>query len=89
MNSAFKEIHQSFGPFSCFIFHDVDLLPEHYGNLYKCEENPVHTSLYIDKYGYDRDKMNADWGGVVLIQVWYCFNSVNQMKCVGGYVKAN
>jgi len=37
-------------------------------NLYKCEDSPVHASLFIDKYDYDRNKMNADWGGVVMIE---------------------
>ena len=51
------------------IFHDVDLLPEHFGNRYECSENPVHSSLYIDKYNYERNSMHADWGGVVMIKV--------------------
>lgn len=29
-------------PFDCFIFHDVDLLPEDLRNLYKCGEKPRH-----------------------------------------------
>ena len=52
----------------CLIFHDVDLLPEHFGNRYQCEDDPVHSSLFIDKYNYERDSMNADWGGVVMIE---------------------
>lgn len=39
-----------------------------FSNLYKCEDNPVHASLFIDKYDYDHDNMNADWGGVVMIE---------------------
>ena len=29
-------------PFDCFIFHDVDLLPEDLRNVYKCGEKPRH-----------------------------------------------
>jgi hypothetical protein len=31
--------------FDCFIFHDVDLLPEDLRNLYKCGEKPRHMSV--------------------------------------------
>jgi hypothetical protein len=29
-------------PFDCFIFHDVDMLPEDRRNIYKCGDNPRH-----------------------------------------------
>ena len=29
-------------PFDCFIFHDVDLLPEDRRNIYKCGDQPRH-----------------------------------------------
>ncbi|XP_063974288.1 beta-1,4-N-acetylgalactosaminyltransferase bre-4-like [Diachasmimorpha longicaudata] len=38
--------------FDCFIFHDVDLLPEDDRNLYTCPEQPRHMSVAIDKFKY-------------------------------------
>ena len=38
--------------FDCFIFHDVDLLPEDTRNLYSCTNNPRHMSSAIDVFQY-------------------------------------
>jgi len=39
--------------FDCFIFHDVDLLPEDDRNLYTCPpQNPRHMSVAIDRMNY-------------------------------------
>ncbi|UJR31974.1 hypothetical protein I4U23_019447 [Adineta vaga] len=39
-------------PFDCFIFHDVDLLPEDLRNVYKCGDQPRHMSVAVDKFNY-------------------------------------
>ncbi|CAF3378544.1 unnamed protein product [Rotaria socialis] len=39
-------------PFTCFIFHDVDLLPEDLRNIYKCGSRPKHMSVAVDKFKY-------------------------------------
>ncbi|XP_076626299.1 beta-1,4-N-acetylgalactosaminyltransferase bre-4 [Colletes latitarsis] len=38
--------------FDCFIFHDVDLLPEDDRNFYTCPEQPRHMSVAVDKFKY-------------------------------------
>lgn len=49
--------------FDCFIFHDVDLLPEDDRNLYTCPEQPRHMSVAVDKFKY-RLPYNDLFGGV-------------------------
>ena len=39
-------------PFDCFIFHDVDLLPEDRRNRYVCGDRPRHMSVAVDKFKY-------------------------------------
>ncbi|KAH8020744.1 hypothetical protein HPB51_003316 [Rhipicephalus microplus] len=38
--------------YQCFIFHDVDLIPEDDRNLYTCPEQPRHMSVAIDTMKY-------------------------------------
>lgn len=49
--------------FDCFIFHDVDLLPEDLRNLYKCGDRPRHMSVAVDKFNY-RLLYSTLFGGV-------------------------
>ncbi|KAG1696130.1 Beta-1,4-galactosyltransferase 1 [Nymphon striatum] len=52
MNIGYREatLQHSYG---CFIFHDVDLLPEIDQNLYVCSKtNPRHFSASINTHGY-------------------------------------
>ena len=52
MNIGFKEALKD-KDFSCFIFHDVDLLPENDRNIYSCsEKSPRHMSAAVDKFNY-------------------------------------
>ncbi|XP_076074124.1 beta-1,4-N-acetylgalactosaminyltransferase bre-4-like isoform X2 [Mytilus galloprovincialis] len=52
--------------YQCFIFHDVDLLPENDNNLYTCPDNPRHMSVAVNrlKYKLPYDKI---FGGVAAI----------------------
>ncbi|ENN77797.1 beta-1,4-N-acetylgalactosaminyltransferase bre-4 isoform X3 [Dendroctonus ponderosae] len=52
--------------YDCFIFHDVDLLPEDDRNLYTCPEQPRHMSVAVDMFNY-RLPYPAIFGGVSAI----------------------
>ena len=50
-NIGFKEALK-LEDFDCFIFTDVDLLPEDDRNYYGCPTSPRHMSVAIDKFNY-------------------------------------
>nr|CAD7597795.1 unnamed protein product [Timema genevievae] len=51
MNVGFVEALKQYN-YDCFIFHDVDLLPEDDRNLYTCPEQPRHMSVAVDVLKY-------------------------------------
>ncbi len=51
MNIGFLESRKLYD-YQCFIFHDVDLIPEDDRNLYTCPEQPRHMSVAINKFRY-------------------------------------
>jgi len=51
LNVGYKEALNVYD-WQCFIFHDVDLLPEDDRNLYTCPKHPRHMSVSIDKFDY-------------------------------------
>lgn len=52
MNAAFMEALKVKDGFHCFVFHDVDLVPEDDRNMYSCPQQPRHMSVAIDEMGY-------------------------------------
>ncbi|XP_045036577.1 beta-1,4-galactosyltransferase 2 isoform X1 [Daphnia magna] len=64
MNIGYKEAIKM-DSFKCFIFHDVDLLPEDDRNLYKCPEDgkPRQMAFLMDIYDY-KPAPNSYFGGV-------------------------
>ena len=52
MNVGFKEALLQY-PFTCFAFHDVDLIPEDTRNDYACPGSPRHMSVAVDKFYYE------------------------------------
>jgi len=80
MNIGFVEANRVDRDFKCFIFHDVDLLPEDDRNLYICpeEKNQVkHISVAVNKWKYRLQYKNY-FGGVTAI-------SKNQMHKINGF----
>ncbi|GMR62896.1 hypothetical protein PMAYCL1PPCAC_33091, partial [Pristionchus mayeri] len=51
MNVGFDQAIKEYD-WDCFVFHDVDLLPEDDRNLYSCPEQPRHMSVAVDKFNY-------------------------------------
>ena len=51
MNVGFKESLKDFY-WTCFIFHDVDHLPEDVRNLYSCPDQPRQMAVAVDKWNY-------------------------------------
>lgn len=63
--------------FPCFIFHDVDLLPENLNNIYACTKMPRHLSAAIDKFEYS-PPYYRNFGGVLSILA-------DQFRLVNGF----
>ncbi|VDN13459.1 unnamed protein product [Dibothriocephalus latus] len=51
LNIGFREAVKA-ANYSCFIFHEVDLLPEDDRMIYGCENQPLHMTATIDKFNY-------------------------------------
>lgn len=51
-NIGFTEALKLNSGFDCFIFTDVDLLPENDHNYYGCPNSPRHMSNAVDKFNY-------------------------------------
>lgn len=51
MNAGVRESLRD-SDFGCFVFHDVDLLPEDDRNVYTCPHMPRHMSVAVDKFNY-------------------------------------
>ncbi|XP_033756242.1 beta-1,4-N-acetylgalactosaminyltransferase bre-4-like [Pecten maximus] len=75
MNIGFLEAKRY--DYQCFIFHDVDLIPENDNNVYSCPENPRHMSVAIDKFGYELPYIGL-FGGVTAM-------TMDQFEIVNGY----
>ncbi|KAJ7353783.1 hypothetical protein OS493_032368 [Desmophyllum pertusum] len=57
-NIGFKEALK-FDQYDCFIFHDVDLIPEDDRNEYSCPSSPRHLSVAVDKFNYRQNTGKA------------------------------
>eukprot|EP00095_Tigriopus_kingsejongensis_P003317 maker-scaffold612_size124412-snap-gene-0.20 protein:Tk03317 transcript:maker-scaffold612_size124412-snap-gene-0.20-mRNA-1 annotation:"unnamed protein product" len=64
-NVGFVEALKDYN-WDCFIFHDVDLLPEDDRNLYTCSKLPKHMSVAVSKLNYQLMYPEL-FGGVVAL----------------------
>ncbi|OQR66698.1 beta-1 [Tropilaelaps mercedesae] len=62
MNIGYLEASK-LNDFGCFIFHDVDLIPEDDRNIYSCPANPRHMSVAVSTMKYKLPYVNI-FGGV-------------------------
>ncbi|XP_027227403.2 beta-1,4-galactosyltransferase 4 isoform X2 [Penaeus vannamei] len=58
------------GPWDCFVFHDVDCLPENDNNLYFCADQPRHLGVARSKTGYQLVHNNKYMGCANALTGW-------------------
>ena len=76
-NVGYVEALKDFPYWDCFIFHDVDHIPEDDRNLYQCAEGPRLMTMSVDRWNYTL-KYEAFFGAVTAI-------SSTQFKLLNGY----
>jgi beta-1,4-galactosyltransferase 1 len=77
MNIGFIEsLKDSQNYWKCFIFHDVDLIPEDERNIYSCPQMPRHMSIDVSTLNY-RLLYEELFGGVT------AFTREQYVKCNG------
>ncbi|XP_049781831.1 beta-1,4-N-acetylgalactosaminyltransferase bre-4-like [Schistocerca cancellata] len=64
-------------PFHCFIFHDVDLIPQKDNNIYACTSQPRHMSSCVNTFRYHLPYEELFGGAVAILQ--------NQFELVNGF----
>lgn len=76
MNIGVREA-QKIDDFDCFIFHDVDLIPENDMNIYECYHEPRHLCPAVDELRYNLMYYNLV-GGVLAL-------NLNHLKRTNGF----
>ncbi|XP_052244952.1 beta-1,4-galactosyltransferase 3-like [Dreissena polymorpha] len=61
--------------FSCYIFHDVDMLPMSPDNHYHCGDSPIHMAVAVEKFGFKLPY--NDYAGGVLAMTGEQFQRIN------------
>jgi beta-1,4-galactosyltransferase 1 len=72
-----QSLNISDNKWDCFMFHDVDLIPEDERNIYSCPEAPRHMSSAVSTFNY-KLPYTSIFGGVSSL-------TKEQMKNVNGY----
>ncbi|XP_066289489.1 beta-1,4-galactosyltransferase 5-like isoform X1 [Branchiostoma lanceolatum] len=78
-NVGFKEAMKRY-PWDCFVFQDVDHIPENNRNYYGCGQMPRHFAVKLDKYMY-RLPYDEFFGGVSGL-------TTEQFKKINGFPNA-
>ncbi|XP_069184384.1 beta-1,4-galactosyltransferase 4-like [Procambarus clarkii] len=65
LNVGFKEARKE-GPWDCYAFHDIDLLPENDFHLYHCSPQPRHLAVALSTFNY-RNPYHSYFGGGCLM----------------------
>jgi hypothetical protein len=55
-------------PYHCFIFHDVDLIPQKLSNMYACTHQPRHMSSSLNTFRYNLPYEQLSGGAVAILQ---------------------
>ncbi|XP_029460103.1 beta-1,4-galactosyltransferase 1-like [Rhinatrema bivittatum] len=76
MNVGFAEALKDYD-YDCFVFSDVDLIPMDDRNIYKCNSQPRHLSVSVDKLGF-RLPYQQLFGGVTAL-------SKDQFQKINGF----
>eukprot|EP00058_Branchiostoma_floridae_P002685 XP_002588173.1 hypothetical protein BRAFLDRAFT_68811 [Branchiostoma floridae] len=84
-NVGFTEALKDDPTYNCFIFHDVDLIPEDVRNLYTCRKSPFHLSVAIDKFEYKLPYVTLFGGVSALTKAHYeLLNGYSNLYCGWG-----
>ncbi|CAF3751224.1 unnamed protein product [Rotaria magnacalcarata] len=75
-NIGFNEAMKHYA-WECFIFHDVDLIPEDDRNIYSCPPEPRHMSVAVNTLNYELPYRTI-FGGVSAL-------TIEQFKSVNGF----
>lgn len=54
-------------PFHCFIFHDIDLIPQKVNNIYACNSQPRHMSSSVNTFRYNLPYEGLFGGAVAIL----------------------
>ncbi|XP_069694426.1 beta-1,4-N-acetylgalactosaminyltransferase bre-4-like [Periplaneta americana] len=67
LNIGYAEALKTF-PYHCFIFHDVDLIPQKLSNIYGCTHQPRHMSSSLNTFRYNLPYQELFGGAVAILQ---------------------
>ncbi|CAH1272364.1 B4GALT1 [Branchiostoma lanceolatum] len=82
-NIGFSEVMKT-ETYDCFIFHDVDLIPEDDRIKYSCSSSPRHLSVAVDKFGY-RMFSYSHYGHLIHVCGGVTAFSTSHFKLVNGF----